>query len=224
MPVYDADDSRHSMLSVVITETMQTWVSKKTDNHVKGGLFNEDLNKQESIKIGYSGDAVFQNKFPDATHVDISGYDFIYNTIKVENKSWWTKFRPKENYFVQIPVDDLKRSKADIFVFIAINNNFTTGVIAGWIECAQYKKHGLFRKKGERREGITSLTYVADCYEMIIKDLHDPDKMLNYFQNSLQEVPLWDKLNTPYYDRIRAMSWNEHQADLVRRQTKEIGG
>jgi len=156
------------MLRIIITAEMKEWARDKAQRHVKGKRFDSDIDKRNSVYLGYLGDAVFHKEYPYAEHCDLSDYDFILAHNKIDVKAWWSKYKPKPAYFVQIPAIDMDR-RPEVYVFVCLNEGHGLGWIVGWIYAEAFKKLAAFRKKDEER-GL-AIKYTADCFEMQVSGL-----------------------------------------------------
>lgn len=155
------------MIKVEITKEMMDWATAKTKAHVKGQKFRSEVDKHNSVLLGYTGDACFQKQYPDATHVDESNYDFIYCDVQIDVKSWWSKYPPKPGYYVQIPTVDIVRHP-EVYVFCCILDGFHYGYLVGFMDSYDYKEKSTFHRKGEKND---RLTYCVNCWELPITEL-----------------------------------------------------
>lgn len=156
------------MIKVTITNKMKGWAQVKARSHVKGKRFDSDIDKRDSVYLGYLGDAVFQKEYPYAEHCDRSDYDFLLAHNKIDVKSWWSKYKPKIEYFVQIPFRDIDRMP-EVYVFICLNVEHDIGWIVGWIYAETFKETAAFKNKNTERG--QAIRYTADCLELPVSKL-----------------------------------------------------
>ena len=113
----------------------------------------------------------------------------------------------------------------DLEQIISIDN-LSHATLAGWIYDHEIVSKGIRVGPGGLTDykGVTwkKKNYVLpDDQLWKMKDL---GAVIGQEARIPKQRPLCEKLNTPYYDRIRAMSWPEYSADLVRRQRAELQG
>ena len=147
---------------------MKGWAQSKAHAHVKGKRFDGDIDKRGSVYLGYLGDAVFQEEYPFAEHYDQSDYDFLLAHNKIDVKSWWSKYKPRTTFFVQIPVKDAERTP-DVYVFVCLNVKDDIGWLVGWVEAETFKRVAILKKKNAMRG--QAIKYTADCLEMPVNEL-----------------------------------------------------
>jgi len=163
------------MQKVKITEAMMNWAQDKANDHRKGKRFVKSIDLHNSVLVGYIGDAVFQEQYPDAIHVDESNYDFVYVNIEIDVKSWWSKYPPRNDYYVQIPTVDIIRSP-EVYVFACIMDGFEYGYLVGHIDAKEFKKASTYRKKGEKGERAgKEIKYTTNCWELPVSQLEPLD-------------------------------------------------
>ena len=112
------------MIEVAITSRMKEWAKKKANSHVKGKRFDENINRRDSVYIGYLGESVFWEENKKARHIDNSGYDFLLNNKKIEVKAYWSQFKPRPSFYLKIPTQDIKRTaEGAVYSFICIDTS-----------------------------------------------------------------------------------------------------
>ncbi len=158
-------------MMIKLTEKMKRWAIDKENKHKKGKRFDKNVDKRNSIYIGYLGEAVFLNLYTDAIHVNNSEFDFLLWEVKYEVKSYWSKFEPKQDYFLKIPKLDASRVANDtIYCFICIDTVNDMAWLLGFMPCIDFKRIAVFRAYGEKQSGC-DFFYTTDCYEIQVKHL-----------------------------------------------------
>lgn len=161
----------NEFVSILITEKMKAWAKQKSEAHVKGMLFDSDVDSRDSIYIGYLGEAIFWSENKNASHKNASGYDFSLGNKKIEIKANWTKFNPSLEHYLKIPIEDFLRTDPDInFCFICINTEKDTAWVLGQISKQKFLDRCELRKKGQYQSG-TKFTYTTHCFEIRVVDL-----------------------------------------------------
>lgn len=158
---------------LLITSEMQDWAKGKSQAHIKGDLFDGDIDKRDSVYIGYLGEALFWKYVPNAKHCNVSGYDFEVGSKKIEVKANWTKYTPREDHFIKIPIEDLLRTDPLVLLcFICVNTETNTGWILGEISKQRFLEMCELRKKGQIQNG-SQFKYTTHCFEIRVVDLQN---------------------------------------------------
>lgn len=162
---------------ITLTDEMIRWAEQKAEEHARGRRFDPNMDLQNSVRIGYLGDACFKARYPEALHFDLSEFDYFLNGLTTDTKTYRSDFKPREDYLVQIPKIDVDRGKGDIYFFVCLNEKIRTGWLVGWQYCKDFLAAATYRRKGEVRMAPSRIEYKADCFEVSIGSLKDPEEL-----------------------------------------------
>lgn len=157
--------------TVDLTDKLKEWARGKAKAHNKGKRFDSEVDKHDSVYIGYLGEGAFWCENKDSLHIDTSSYDFLLRGRKYEIKTWWSKCPPKQDYFLKIPSQDMDRIDLEAYYcFICVNPCGDMAWILGLISAVQFKDISVFRRCGEKQLG-SGFIYTTDCHETQVRYL-----------------------------------------------------
>jgi hypothetical protein len=247
MPVYDADalsPEKPPIIEIVLSQDeikkyMDLGIRRNEHNIAKGKSHRHaGMEGGRAHGIGLIGEKGFRivldangikytvapewDDDPRKWKQDITIDEITYGVKTKAVKTFADTFKSRgesEPYFYYPAKDQAGESKRvlgypDFIVACSANPETGQVWIFAWIEGQEARKEE-YRNKGG---------YPA--HFILWSHLH-PISKLGIFRGQPIKLPeppppLCEKLNTPYYDKIRAMSWPEYSADLVRRQTIDL--
>lgn len=109
-------------------------------------------------------------------------YDLILNSLRIDVKSkrFTSKFTPNKNWNLNIS-DFNTRQDCDHYCFVGISDDYKQAFIYGFISKSEFFKVAIFGKKGQiDPNGNGVWTYRADCYNILISQLHKLGQLANY--------------------------------------------
>jgi hypothetical protein len=192
----------------------------------------------ESDLLGWKGEYGVCNFFGVPFHWDWtggelrdSGKDILVGDKWIEAKTSW---HPRNNTHVLLPIDKDRIITADYVVQVCTENDKL--IIHGWVSKEEFFKRAIPLDKFPNRPlGIHCLTMHPISQLLVFLNARkilfptDPQRIersekfkAELEKELLSKKDLQDIFNSPYYQRIKSMTWGEFSADLVRRQREEL--
>ena len=194
-------------------------------------------NKNHDL-VGILGEIAFGLRFGLKPDFDIKakGDDRIDFTVTVDGVDITIDVKSTEHPTVETAMLLREKDKphADILVLGQVSLASKMVYLLGWewdsemLKQATMKFGGQWDKGAENHMKYAPSLKKIELLEEMLGINHEghfgPYVIGEPYACNLPCPPLCEKLNTPYYDRIKAMSWPEYSADLVRRQRAELQG
>lgn len=148
---------------------MEIWAKEKAKVQIETEGFISGIDTNESVYLGYLGEAAWWKHHPKAKHVDARDYDFELNGKEYDVKGYWSQFKPRPGYTVYIPAKNMNRGSG-FYCFVAVMPEKKIACLIGEIECERFRELAVFRQENEDKHGRSG-QYRCDCYELFIEQL-----------------------------------------------------
>lgn len=157
------------MEEVAITNAM---LLRARSRAAKLPKLKNSIRQQRGKLVGLLGEEIVKKFFNVPVKQDEAGYDFDIVSPegwKLEVKTKERSVKPKPNYECSVAQFNHTQD-CDLYVFVSVLNDYSTGWICGWLTPEDFKKKSTKFKKGDK-DPSNNFTFRADCYNIKISEL-----------------------------------------------------